>query len=206
MYGNKKILSLVLPLALLGSQLAQAELSLSAVGILNFSNSAVSPAPPSTSKSMGTTVGFGVLGAMPIFPGFSAEIGALYVPRKVGTNIAGVNVSTLTSNSLEVPLLVRCTLLPIVSFGLGVYYAHTLGDGTTSRPNVADTPFKYELSNVSTSDFGLEASVAASYPILPMLSIVGDVRYLLGLTNQTSGTTTTQYRDLQFLAGVSVGL
>jgi hypothetical protein len=203
---TQKALLFVLPFALLAASGAQAGLSVSAVGALNFSNFSTSPTQTTTTAT-GTTVGFGALGSLSVFPAFSGEIGLLYVPRKVSTELAGANVATVSSNTLQIPLLVRFTGLPIVSVGAGVYFASTLGNGSVTTPTQKDATYSYSANNRSTSDFGLTASLAANYPLLPMLSLVGDLRYLLGLTNQySSGAVSQYYRDIQFLAGVSFGL
>ncbi len=192
----------------LTSNQARADLSVSAVGTLDFSNASISTAAANVNTSLGTSVGFGFLASTSVIPMFSLELGALYVPRKVNINDSnGNNLSTTKAPYLEIPLLLRFTALPIVSIGAGPYYAHSAGSLTVSAPNVADTSPSFSDQGVATSDFGVEASVAASFPILPMLSVMGDLRYLWGLTNlDSSGVTTNHARDVEFLVGLTLSL
>lgn len=203
-------LRLTLPLVLftLSSAPARADLlALSAVGGLNFSDLSVSSLPTGESTSMGTNFGFGVLGAYGFFPGFAAELGVLDMPRSVNLNdSAGKSISSVTGSYLEIPLLVRFTALPIISFGAGAYYAHTLGNPSVSVLGGSSVSANYP-SNYSQSDFGLEGSVAASYSIMPMISVFADLRGLLGLVNEdSSGATTQHYRNVEILAGVTLSI
>lgn len=213
MRAHSKVLAVFLPVALaillnfpgfLGVGEARADMSVSAVGALNLTNFSVSPASPNLSIGTGTTFGFGALASTSFIPMFSLELGALYMPHKININDTNGNlISGESQTYLEVPLLLRFTALPIVSVGAGLYYAHTLGNETLSAPGATDQ----SVSNATSSDFGLEASVAAGFPIFPTISVMGDLRYLFGLTNQDStGATTTHFRDIELLVGLTFSI
>jgi hypothetical protein len=184
--------------------------SLSAVGVFNFSKVTEDPAGTGYTLGNSTGVGLGALLGAPLFPGLELQIGALYFPR--GTHVEGSYAGftagnlNLTAKQLQVPVLVRFTLLPVLSAGVGAYYARALSDfeltgdiAGVSIPSVTRTDLKKD-------DFGLVASVSANFPIVPLFSILVDARYLLGLSNVNTGTATSRYRDIQLLAGVSFSI
>ncbi|MBI3294823.1 MAG: PorT family protein [Deltaproteobacteria bacterium] len=159
--------------------------------------------------------GFGAIaGVYSLFPGFTIETGILTAPHKFsidgGTNLSFIVTDTLALNFIEVPILIRFDLLPIISFGVGGYLGFANGTITRSSsvPNTADKTETFEDNNLNKTDFGLMASASVGMPILPMVKLLVDLRYLHGLVNLSKLTdgSNARIRDLQVFAGIKVSL
>ncbi len=177
-----------------------------AMGGMNYTTWFVNP---TTATTISPGVGF-LGGAMINFNPFSLitiQAGGFYATRTIN----GVNGTTNFSQNwgnFQIPFMVRFNPIPFISLGLGGFYQIVLGN-----VNVATTPSGGPTSTnslapsvvgLSTSSMGLMASVAGRFT-LPVvgLSVLGQVNYLFGLTNDT--TTAGMFagqRDLQFMAGV----
>lgn len=213
MHGCQRILTAILPIALVFMLAAPAHnacaVTLSGVGLANFTNPTFSTTSTTgLGLSGGATAGFGLLASSELMPGFVLEIGALWVPRKFSNDdSSGQSLSTTNAKWLEVPLLLRFTGLPLVSIGIGPYYAHGLGNVVISQPATPDTSVDYSAVGQTQNDFGLEGSVGARIPVVPQIGIVADLRYLFGLINQSSlDNTTVHYRSLELLFGISIDI
>ena len=138
------------------------------------------------------SLGFGVTYSATDNPIINIEFGAFYIPRKISTGI----VNEMSLNSIETPLLLRFTLLPLISVGAGVYYAYAL-----NSPSATDA-FQY-----SRHDLGFVFTARLDLPVLPGFGVVGDLRYLNGLRDLDNDAFNTFYfRDIQLLAGVRFDL
>ncbi|MBC7691413.1 MAG: outer membrane beta-barrel protein [Methylotenera sp.] len=157
--------------------------------------------------------GFGVLVNIPLTV-ISLQTGLLYVTKSFGIDDqSGFKDFYLKFKSLQVPVLARISPFPMLTVGLGGYYALGVGKITAGAafndpqlpPNSRfDESGSYADTQFKRSDFGLEAAVGLKVPVDLGISIVGDARYLFGLLNRHTGTSgSMKTRDLEFLAGVS---
>jgi hypothetical protein len=107
---------------------------------------------------------------------------------------------------IEIPLVLRFDLLPLVAVGAGGYFALGMGDATitTGALSVSST---YESLGVGKTDYGLLGTVSVALPLLPFLKVLVDVRYLYGLANMaTASGSSFSMRDWQFMGGVRLAL
>ncbi len=210
----KQKLSLVLVMAALvafGSQPARA-LELGIEGGLAHTSSSVSPA--TSTFGAGNTYVFGAFFDYGLATGFGLEVGAFMASRKLTASttltVAGVSQTfngDLTYLTYQFPVLMRFTLLPFVSFGVGGYYAMGAGNVTETVAGVAvPTTASFADAGLKTSDYGVEGDIRFRLPLLPLFGFVVDARYLYGLAD-TSATTGVKLntRDLQLLAGIEFG-
>lgn len=183
-------------------------------------------------NSSGDKAGGGLLMRAGLEQNVALEFGVLYLPREMTSNFSlsgaasgnGAYTTQWDFNYIQVPVLIRIHLLPMVSLGVGAYYAHAIGQiketntapggGTitgSSNPNF----YSYGDKSVPTDDYGLEAALGAQLPLTSSVKFYADFRYLWGLQNialpastalLTSGglqADTNHWRDIQFLAGLS---
>jgi hypothetical protein len=138
-------------------------------------------------------------------PFFSLEIDGLYVTRKSDTTVSilGSSSTGVTSqNVIEVPILFRVHLLPMVNLGVGPYFAYGVGDFTSSG-----TSQSYQAASTSRTDYGAEASAQIKFPIAPGIHVSAEGRYVLGLKEEsTNSSTSAKNREIQVLAGLTFGL
>ena len=190
--------ALALTVLVFSSVSAQA-LELSPVLGLNLS----SVTDPNGTLKPSLKVGFGLggflsFGVVPMV--LDAELGALYMTRRLEYNQAVTATSTVladsTAHTLQFPLVARLKVIPLINPGLGFYYASTLGDVTVKTPTGETSG-----APTSRSDYGLVGSVQFKLPLLPLFGLLADARYNFGL-HEVGGSKT---RELQFLAGASLG-
>ncbi len=155
---------------------ALAETSIAGIGILNFSRLHSTNGGIVGHPHLG--VGAGLLLTLPFVSDFNLEAGGLYVHRRT---------SSASTYAIEVPVLVRYSLVPGFSIGAGGYWV-----AQTSAP---DTLQDY--------DFGLAASLALTIPFFSVFNLLLDGRYLYGLYN-VAVADASLYRDAQFFVGLKV--
>lgn len=183
----KRLTSIFLLLALvtLSSRAPAAEFS--AVGALNFNRGAGAPTG-AVGWASGTTFGGGVLLGQTANPFINLEGGFMFMPREYTEGFLQYGFSTL-----EFPVMLRVTALPILSFAAGGYYARVVDHKGTDLI-------------INDNDAGLGLSVAVRFPIAPMIGLLFDGRYMHGLTNLDKRGTTLNRRDFQILGGLSFSL
>jgi hypothetical protein len=212
MVKNTRLLILALVFGLMMSQAQAASISL--VGDVDSSNISLgNPGSSTTSPKLGYGGGFLIDSMMT--PGVGFEIGALYITRKTeldGFSVNGGAASNLDvkTTAIQVPVLLRFHLLPMISIGLGGYWAYGIGNVNstdTSGNSLASGSYSTEL--IKQSDFGLLGSVGLRLPLgTGGVKLLIDGRYAYGLTDFNNGayTTTAKYRDVQGLVGLSFPL
>jgi len=198
----KKILAvLILSTVSIGSASA---LELSALGGLTMGGPNVSGG--AITYSNGTGITYGALLGFNMMPGFGFETGVLSIGKKFKSTNAGVE-SENTMRAWEVPLLLRFTALPVLSFGAGAYYQ--LSDKTVKSKAVATgVETVYNVSDLSKKrqDIGLKANARAAFPMAPTLKIILDASYKMGLGDRdTNAAVTDKNSEIDLLAGVSFG-
>jgi hypothetical protein len=167
-------------------------------------------------QSAGVGYAAGVLVGFDLIPELEIESGLLYTHDKINASFNAPTLSLVGSQSaswnyLQVPVVVRCHVLPVLGLGAGVYYGHTVG-GVTTTSTIAGIPnstSSVSNSSLSSSDFGFIFNARGNLPIAEGISALIDIRYLLGVTNgNTDGSPNDNFsmRQTQFLAGLSFSL
>jgi hypothetical protein len=210
----------VLAVIALAAQPAHAVLQLSPVVGLNWHSSSSDPANE-LDPAAKPGIGFGGLLAFDILADqFALEFGLLYKNHRLSqdddTKIASVGFPVGTSevkasvNALEIPLVFRWTSLPVFRPGAGVYYSSVIGDGSVTLVDAAgdeDTVALFSDSSPNErGDFGAVLSLQAIFPVVPALGILLDGRYKLGLKDTNKESPVEKTREVEFLAGISLGL
>ena len=165
------------------------------LGGINFANTSIKTepgdGPVATSSNAGFIGGFSFKTSLTIL---TLEADALFVKKVVTEGVLSTG-----SNALEVPAFVRFTFFPFFNAGLGAYYSVGLGDIQRGV-----TTLSYGAAGRNKSNFGLNASLQMELPIAPRISLIGDLRYIFGLTEESAfANQSVKTRELQFLAGVS---
>lgn len=184
---------------------------LGVLGGLHNTNVSIDPTAAGVSYSSQAVPMFGAFIETSIVPLIGFELGAFYVPRKYKATVALVQTDVTTSlTQLQIPALIRFHLIPFLSFAAGGYYAHSMGDIHTEGKafNIPVTQdATYDAVFLSQNEFGILGSVRLEIPVLPLFSLMADLRYLRELKNlNTSATSTTiKFHGTQFLVGASFG-
>lgn len=163
-------------------------------------NGAEYPNESKTGIAAAAFVGFSVVPQM-----LMLESGLQYQKESFGFTALA---TTTKMTRLQIPLLVRFVGLPIVSFGVGGYYEMALGDITMeSTAGGATQSFSYDTLGYKTTNYGILLDARAGFDVAPLIKVVLDLRYNIGLANRSSlALTELKTNALQALAGVSFGL
>lgn len=182
---------LALSLIALGSAPVHA-LEVIGVGGLNFHSPSVERT--GTSVDSATGIALGAYLGWGLFPGFGMETGVISTRRKMTLNVSGVEQKSRYA-AIEVPLMLRFTALPVLSFGGGIYHARN------SRKINGDT----EDANRKRGEFGTRLNARFTLPLAPLVGFVVEANYLLGLTDiDLDPNSSFKTREIQALVGVSV--
>ena len=175
-----KSISLIL-IFLLSAATARADAGVGAAVVLAGTFQSLTTTPPLNSQSAqlgfpggGVLVDFGI-------GNFRLQSGLLYLQHKTSFPAP---VGAITSQTLEIPVLLRYSILPLVSLGAGLYGATFVGTPSNS------------------ADFGMVAGVAATLPV-GFYDLLVDGRFEQGFTNISP---TTKRSEIQILAGVRLGI
>ncbi len=151
------------------------------------------------------TIGLGGFVEFQMFKGLSLETGILYGAR--GFNqIYSDATSTLTLNSIQIPLLLRARFAKQISVGMGPYFSHAVGSyHSTTDGLTEDIPFSF--STFGADDYGMIASLRFQIGLAFSTSLILDARYVLGLQNISHYEGVSVYlRDVQALGGIRFGI
>lgn len=144
---------------------------------------------PSTSSASGNAFGLGATVGMDWVPFLSLETGALFLTHVYSPG--GVSASTVSSNYLDIPLLLRLSPINFFSLNAGPYYGFAMSSTGSSVSN----------------DYGLLMGLSLRVPLLPLLKARADAMYEYGLANISPVASSTQNsRNFIFLAGVMLDL
>lgn len=155
-------------------------------------------APSLTSKS---SIAYGLFAGYSMFPGFQLESGLMLLPRSYSQADGLGNIVDSKFNSYMIPVMMRFTLLPIISVGGGAFYA-------TGTGNVSTTSLEsdFNTAGIKKSGYGALASVRLGLPLAPLVHLLVDGRYLMDLSERsTDATESLKFKDLQVLGGISIG-
>ncbi|MEK6580469.1 MAG: outer membrane beta-barrel protein, partial [Bdellovibrionota bacterium] len=135
-------------------------------------------------------------------PGFGFETDLLMTKRKFGANA----VTDLAAQYLQIPVIFKATMIPMVTLGAGLYYAKSLSDKLTQTTSGVDTEISFGSLNWNQSDFGWLLEAGGSFPLAPLLSFKVDLRYYMGFSSISTDTTRSdKWNGLDVLAGLSFG-
>lgn len=151
------------------------------------------PLPPSYSGRW--NAGFGAFVRGDMVPGLDLEIGASVLKRTYALNDLG----TMDFQTLEIPVMLRLTALPIFTAGAGLYGAFKLGNQNNAAAIAGIAP------TLKGFDFGLVAAAGVEFPFGPA-GVFAELRYLFGLADLDDGANSLQTRNLQGVAGVRIGI
>jgi hypothetical protein len=176
-----------LALALFMGASASYAATISLVGTGDISN----PSNSGSSDSYGNKVGFGggALMDFRLMERTAFEVGGLYITRKLDDTTTGDVTQT---HAIQVPVLLRFYLHPMISIGFGGYWAHASSDATSQ--------------GYKSSDYGLVGGAAVRFPLTQAMRLLVDVRYNDGLANVSTGDATIKNRDIQALVGFQFAL
>lgn len=179
---------------------------LGVVGGLNMSSPSIEQGNTSVSIDGKSAMSYGVLISQSMPALVSFEVGALYVTRKFGVDVGGTSVS-MTMKGVQIPVMARFKVLPMVTLGAGGFYNLGLGKVTEESGSTSQDR-DYSDEKIKKSDYGLVGGIQLKVPVLPSLDVVGDARYLLGLANvnDESNGGSIKYHDFQVLGGVAFSL
>lgn len=182
------------------SQTAWAGVGITLVGGVNQSKRVDTDLTGATTEgSAQSEINYGALVEMPLAPFVGFETGGIYMTRKF--DLAG---KTWKYPYLQIPMLVKFNALPWITLGAGPYLAFGMGTPTDGVNN-----YEYGTGDLRSMDFGLEGAAGLQFGLVPGAKFILEGRYLMGLQNIDStpeGASSQKWRDLQFLAGVRIGL
>jgi hypothetical protein len=134
------------------------------------------------------------------------EVDVIYMKKKATLSVTApaVRTSVVEMGSYMVPVIFRTSFVPggFVNVGAGAYYE--VGS-TISQDGVSST---YAAQGLKNHDLGLVGSAQVRLPLAPLVHVLADARYLMGLTEQSTDVAnhgSTKNRSLQVYAGLSVG-
>ena len=137
---------------------------------------------------------------------FQLQSGLLYLQHKYGNSEFQFDV---TEQTIDLPILLRYKIFPMLSIGAGVYAARFVGhqtvflmnSGTVGNTLVVDEPYP------SSMDYGFLLSAALAIPV-GFYDVVADGRYAQGLKNLALDPTNNSLKrnEFQFFAGIRLGL
>jgi hypothetical protein len=140
-------------------------------------------------------LGFGGFVRGDMVPGFELEIGASFLKRTYRLN----DVGNMDFQTLEIPVMVRVTGIPILTLGAGTYGAFKVGDRNVEPAAAGLAP------TLKGFDFGLVGALGVEFPFGPA-GVFAELRYLFGLSDLDDGAYSLQTRNFQGIAGVRIGI
>ena len=123
--------------------------------------------------------------------------------RSFTSSAAGTSLS-YSVNYAEFPFLVRVTLGKGFSVFIGGFYgapndSYTVSNGSKSLS------LGYTKAGLKGSDYGVTAGIGYLVPLgKSRFNLFADVQYNLGLTNQSSGSSSLKMSEVQMMAGFAL--
>ncbi len=170
----------------------------------------VNLADPSLVGPTTTGTGTGLLGGVglgiDVAPFVDLELGLQYVNRVVDFNAGGGTTNERSTNHFLIPVLFRFDALPIIGIGVGAYYSMATGSVKNTINSSVGTS-TYAVSGLKENELGFLGSLDAMLSVAPGAKFGVDARYLLGLTDLTVNSSTSEKsRDLQLMLKLQVGI
>lgn len=165
---------------------------LAGANMTNFSGDDADGAKMGMSYAAGLSVTQGV---GPI----AVEADLLYVNRKVGFE---ANDDYYTkANYIQVPVIARYSLMPMLSIGAGPVYSMGMGK-LKAKNELGEGEAEFEDANLKKGDLGAVLSLQAK-PSLGGFNLVADARYQMGLSSIAEGDGSLKFNTFQLLVGTT---
>lgn len=191
-------LGLVLIATLMISPAAHAMLDVGALISLPMMNASQTGSTNSAKLGMG----FGAYGQYTVMDDVTVDFGLHYMMRKFSDTTTSYGL-----NYLQVPVVARYWIIPMVNVGVGGYYALGMGDLTATPTGGTSVSVPLATAGINSGDFGAIFSVGGKMPV-GTFNLVANVNYLMGLRNLTASTVATapsmKWSGLEFQAGASM--
>lgn len=154
---------------------------------------------PGLDLSKGVGFGAGATIGFDWVPFFSWETGVLYMSHSMTVS---TNNFDITYRYVDIPLWLRFSPIDLISINVGGYYG-IAANTTVNNGNAPRTLIGKDASgNIQkNNDFGLLGGVSLRFPLAPLIKLRLDALYQLGLVNISTGTSSQNSRNLNFLAG-----
>lgn len=184
---------------------------------LNIANLSIDPALPSAiDKSSIVGAKYGVMAEFGFVPMFAIQVEPMIVRK--GTKISGLGIDATSKLSyLDIPILLKLKI-PTPVLSPYVFAGPDLGFllSATGTVNGVDSDIKDQFNSI---DFTLDIGAGLSFDVAPLVTLMIDARYSLGLPDIYSDTgkqileQDTGIKDqkakttgIQILAGIMFGL
>ena len=137
----------------------------------------------------------------------SLEIGALYINRNIYDQTIG---NTESLHAVQVPVLLRWWFMPMVSVGVGGYFAQGIGSVSVNNGASVATSESFSAADLKTTRFWSHRKCGhQTSDHHPNMRLLIDGRYNYGLTNKFTRILlnlgqTIKNRDIQALVGLAV--
>ncbi|HEY9165863.1 MAG TPA: porin family protein [Candidatus Kryptonia bacterium] len=186
---------------------AQLPLSVGVLGGLNLANATTSPSLSTTTRTgmiVGGSIEFGLA------PMLSVQPEVLYIQKgaKYSMIFLGQTIdATFKFDYVEVPILIKAKL-PVGPLKPYVFVGPNIGFSVNAQGEV--TAFGQtqtsKIDSTKSTDFCLDIGAGVEYSLIANLSLTGDVRYSLGLTNIGTESESWKSTGVQILVGVKISL
>ena len=172
-------------------------MSLSGWGMLSYPNGGSTGTPGFKTSALSDRYGGGASVEYSLSKKWGFEFGLFYSPRGMKYVTPGAQEEQISFQALSVPILIRSTAFRNFGFGFGAYYSRALG----ASPSIN------QLGGLKKDDVGIVVSARIKAPLLDPFYLVGDLRYLHGLTSLSPSSEAQIFlRDAQLLLGLEIKL
>ncbi|NBU20429.1 hypothetical protein EBS43_03280 [bacterium] len=170
-------------------------MNLAGLGLLTYPNGGSMGDPVFQTSGLKASYGSGLSLEYSIAKRWGLEIGIFSAERGMIYSDSTVQDQQVSFRTVTLPLLIRSTALKYFGFGFGAYYSRALGSA----------PLMNQVGSLKQDDTGIVVSARLKAPLLEPFSIVGDIRYLYGLTNLSPLSSAQIFvRDVQLLLGLDL--
>lgn len=193
----------VLVLFFSSTALAQLPFKLGVRGGLNIASLSWDPALPAPVESSSRTgFKFGAMVELGFIPMFALQIEPMYVQKGGKINVPGQEITNKLTY-LDIPILLKLKLPlpgPLTPYA---FAGPSIGIllSASSESGGEDTDIKDQLSS---TDFALDFGAGAALDVAPLVSLMLDVRYSLGLSDIFNDTAKQQWTQETGIAGQKV--
>ena len=201
---------------------AQTHFALGARVGLNIANLSFDPdLTGGLTKSSRTAIKFGALAEIGFMPMLALQIEPMYAQggTVIDNVVFGINTKgkvTFKLGYLEIPILLKYkinlpgSVQPYVFAGPNLGFILSTKELDEAGGQSAETDLKDQSSSIN---FGIDFGAGAGFKVAPMIVVILDIRYALGLTSiqndkgkQVSGFNSIKTSGFQIVAGVMFGL
>jgi opacity protein-like surface antigen len=195
--------ALILLLFFSSSALAQLPFKLGVRAGLNIASLSWDPELPSgVDKSSRTGFKFGALAELGFIPMFALQVEPMYV-QKGGSINAGGEETKINLAYLEIPILLKLKIPtpgPITPY---IFAGPNIGISlsASTESGSQDTDIKDEISS---TDFALDLGAGVGFKVAPLIVLMVDARYSLGLSDIFNDTGKQDFQQGTGIAGQKI--